>query len=672
MLQLSHYGSYNTAMVLLMTLFLAHIFLHISLPCVLLAVIGVAVTSCAYEDPSPYLGNLIQKSPRIKHLVSLILFATIGGLWFSSRLNNAVSSGILSNGRLSSLLPAQRTFEPLQLPKSGGHPINYLVQTSARHFEEVQSRQSTSLKSAVESYKRRYGISPPPNFDKWYDFASQKDVQLLDEFDAIHHAMLPFWAFEPLELRKRVKEAVGYELNAFIALSIRDGRAVRIDGGTLWQRNATLGMIKDFLRYLPDMDVAFNIHDEPRVVIPHDELSRMIEIAKDRLATMRSTAPLQNKFSQRPKDMNDGRRVPDAKETMFNEYPHQMTWVPSILSCSVDSPARDSFGYLGDNLTSYAAGELGFIYNQTAFSDICMSPSLRNSFGFFNRPNAFKLSHELVPVFSQSKISSYQDIIYPSPWYWSGMVPTDGADDWHMPAAVSYDEGRDFTWEVKRDLFWWRGSTTGGFSRDGGWRRQHRQIIVKNLSTYGKASILMNKGTSGDPDWQVTTVPKGDLDSLLDIHFSGVGQCDEGDCEAMLDFFEMAPGVDMQEAWLYKYLLDMDGNAFSGRFYAFLESTSLVFKMAVFREWQNEWLQPWLHYVPITLQGTEHLETLRYFAREDEGKALAPNIALQGRQWARKVLRPADMEAYLFRLLLEYGRVMDDNREHIGYSSWGP
>jgi hypothetical protein len=42
---------------------------------------------------------------------------------------------------------------------------------------------------------------------------------------------------------------------------------------------------------------------------------------------------------------------------------------------------------------------------------------------------------------------------------------------------------------------------------------------------------------------------------------------------------------------------------------------------------------------------------------------LAEEIAMAGRDWAEKHWRVVDMQAYVFRLLLEYGRVMDLARE---------
>lgn len=42
-------------------------------------------------------------------------------------------------------------------------------------------------------------------------------------------------------------------------------------------------------------------------------------------------------------------------------------------------------------------------------------------------------------------------------------------------------------------------------------------------------------------------------------------------------------------------------------------------------------------------------------------------IADQGRKWASRALRKEDMEIYFFRLLLEWGRLVDDRRDEIGF-----
>ncbi|CAG8981115.1 hypothetical protein HYALB_00013412 [Hymenoscyphus albidus] len=552
---------------------------------------------------------------------------------------------------------AQPKSEPPRVGDS--HPMWQLIKDNEMEFERKLAAQSKTLPEAVVEYKRRYGIPPPPNFDKWFAFAKEREVVLIDEFDMIHHSLTPFWGLKPQTIRRRTQEALGFG-NNLMGVLIRNGEVRKIgEGGAAdWQIEATQGMMKNFVKHLPAMDLAFNVHDEPRVVVPHDDLERLVKDAVDnQMPAANAVEKPRNSWSPRPKDLGDGSRFEDIKTTRFNVFAHQPTWTHSRMSCPANSPARISLEDepARDNYDSYALGELGFVYNATAFSDVCQSPSFGSTFGFFDRPNAYNIVHDLFPVFSQSKISSYNDILYPSPWYWAG--------------KVKYDDKSDRAWTAKEDKIWWRGSTTGGFSRDGGWRRQHRQHVVQKINANDQAKILTNSSPEGGQEnWQVKEVPRSDYSAIFDIFFSHVGQCDESDCNAQRQFFTIKDTARQTDAWKYKYLLDVDGNAFSGRFYAFLKSKSLVYKLAVFREWHEEWLKPWVHYIPLSLRGDEWVEAVRWFAGEATGKKEAERLALQGREWAAKVLRNEDLEVWFFRLLLEYGRLVDDNREIIGYT----
>ena len=535
--------------------------------------------------------------------------------------------------------PTPDVFKPLPPSTNSSHPIHQLITKAERDFEAIKKGQSQSLETAIKEYRRRYKIPPPPNFDKWYEFAKEKGVQMIDEYDSIYHALLPFWALEPSLIRQRAREALGFD-NVLLGLFIRDGRVISARGGDAWQQKSTVAMIDQFVKFLPDMDLPFNVHDEPRVIVPHDELSRLVAIALGQTmpAAFQTQMPV-NRFSPRPADMDDGIRVNEVKTTRFNRFAHQATWTNSRLSCSPDSPSRALDEKFEDDSAAYSFAELGFVSNKTAFSDICLSPSLRDRFGFFNRPNAFNIVHELFPVFSQSKISSYQDILYPSPWYWSN--------------KVAYQAGQDREWEKKQEKMYWRGSTTGGFSRDGGWRRQHRQLIVGKINALDTAKVYDDQNGSGHVEWKVKEVPRPDYKDLFDVKFSHVGQCDPGDCDAQREFFDVVKTAKQHEAWGYKHLLDMDGNAFSGRFYAFLQSKSLIYKMSLFREWHEEWLRPWVHYIPLSMKGDEYLELVRYFKDEETGQVQAPRIANWGREWAAQALRNDDLEVWLFRLLIE-------------------
>ncbi|KAI6710772.1 hypothetical protein JHW43_006700 [Diplocarpon mali] len=588
------------------------------------------------------------RSRQLLMLVAVVVFTgcTIFYLHTPSQLPGSEYTSADSNSRGSPISPstaapgtAALTEEPPRLGNE--HPIWQLVRSAEQEFEKVITGQSKTLEEAVTEYRRRYGIPPPPHFDKWYEFAKARNVQLIDDYDSIYHSLTPFWGLKPKTIRARAQEALGYDPNNLIGVLIRNGKIKKLEGGAAWHMEALKGMLQSFQKWLPDMDLCFNIHDEPRVMLQHDDLSRLVQSAKEvKMPAANAVAKHRNAFSKAPSDLSDGSRFEDVKTTRFNVFAHQATWTHSKMSCPPGSPARNlDDGPVEDNINSYAIGELGFVYNKTAFSDICQSPSLSETYGFFDRPNAFNLVTDLFPVFSASKPSSYSDMVYPSPWYWDG--------------KVTYNDTVDFDWAAKEDKIYWRGSTTGGFSRNGGWRRQHRQNIVKKINAVDQAKILTNRGENGVEDWQVKQVPRTNFKELFDIHFSHIGQCDPGDCEAQKMFFDIKDQAEQEDAWKYKYLLDIDGNAFSGRFYAFLKSRSLVYKIAVFREWHEEWLKPWVHYIPLSLRGDEWIEAVRWFAGESSGKKEAERIAMQGREWSNKVLRNEDLEVYFFRLLLE-------------------
>ncbi|KAH8422708.1 putative capsule-associated protein CAP1 [Aspergillus melleus] len=605
---------------------------------------------------------------RLQRLVALLVIAVLACLSVVLLRGHGSSYSLSTSPLPPPYSPPPHSSAPLSSPpgptrhfESHGpdipeteHPMSGLISNADQQFDQLRSRQSKTLNEAVIEYRRRYGMNPPPHFDKWFQFAKARGVQLIDEYDTIYHSLLPFWALEPRKIRERAHEALGFD-NSMLGVLIRDGKVTLVEGGTeeqKWQRDATAGMMKSFVKHLPDMDLVFNAHDEPRVILPSEDLQRLVSIAKDHAipSAFQNQKPV-NAWSAKPAELNKGDRIDEVRTTRFNRFAHQPTWTSSRASCPVDSPARSLDENAPDVVDAYALGELGYIYNTTAFSDVCTSPSLRNKFGFLERANAFDVVRDLFPVFSQSKISSFQDILYPSPWYWANNVP--------------YIEARDMDWEEKQNQLYWRGSTTGGFSRGGGWRRHHRQLFVGHINALNKAKVL-RKNEAGR--WESNEVDRNAYRDLFDVAFTSIGQCDSVDCAAQREYFRLAEPAEQQDAWAYKYLVDIDGNAFSGRYYAFLQSKSLVCKVSVFREWHDEWVKPWVHYVPLGLTGDEYLETMRYFTAEEEGKTAAPRIAQQSRDWAQSALRNEDMEVWLFRLLLEYGRLVDDNRENLGFA----
>lgn len=65
-------------------------------------------------------------------------------------------------------------------------------------------------------------------------------------------------------------------------------------------------------------------------------------------------------------------------------------------------------------------------------------------------------------------------------------------------------------------------------------------------------------------------------------------------------------GVNLGDHWKHKYIVDLDGMGYSGRFFSFMESDSVVLKHTVYREFYSDWIQPWYvitymdHFTPQT------------------------------------------------------------------------
>ena len=520
------------------------------------------------------------------------------------------------------------------------HPVVQLVRDASIEFNQTVERQSTSLEEAVTEYRRRYGMPPPPHFDKWYEFAKERNATMIDEYDTIHHSILPFWGLAPSIIRSRVTEDLGFDTHT-MGVSIRNGIPFHL-GNSMgpWQIDATMESLSLFAQWLPDMYLEFNIHDEPRVNVLHEDLSRMVAKGLEAQARLNGQSVLYDVLL--PSEYEDP--IPEVATDRFINIEKQETWLYSRLSCPPDSPVKDINGNATDNSTSYAMGPLGFVFNQTAATDFCLSPSLRRRIGLFDRPNAFKLTNELVPMFSMSHPSSFQDIAVPSPYYYEKIT--------------DFDENTAVPWDLKKGQLYWRGGSSGGISHGGSWRNYQRQFVVSKLMHNESPRYVLDQNQDSacylgrEEAWKVRKANHTELDGYFNTFFTGIDDCEE-DCYEENMYFEVVDREEQSEAWKHKYLLDMDGHAYSGRFYAFLRSASVPFKLTMFREWHDNVLKPWVHYVPINKEANEIPELIRFFEKDPVGQDIARSIGMEGQAWAAKALRNDDMDVYFFRLLLE-------------------
>jgi len=147
---------------------------------------------------------------------------------------------------------------------AGGHPIESLIRRAEKEFDDKIATASTSVAEAAKAYRERRGRHPPPDFDRWFAFAQEKNAIIVEDFwDQIYHDLEPFWALPPKRIRK---DAWDYEMR----IEVRNGKAS--SGSDWFWTKIWLKLLHTIEDKLPDMDLALNAMDEPRLVVPWEEI----------------------------------------------------------------------------------------------------------------------------------------------------------------------------------------------------------------------------------------------------------------------------------------------------------------------------------------------------------------------------------------------------------------
>jgi hypothetical protein len=103
------------------------------------------------------------------------------------------------------------------------------------------------------------------------------------------------------------------------------------------------------------------------------------------------------------------------------------------------------------------------------------------------------------------------------------------------------------------------------------------------------------------------------------------------------------------------YGVTQDGNTYSGRFLAFLFSGSLVFKATIFSEIHNDWLVPYVHYIPVEMDLSDLDAKVKWAMEHD---AEAKRIATNAQRFAEQRLTRSQLNCYTYLLFLEFGRLV--------------
>lgn len=544
------------------------------------------------------------------------------------------------------------------------HPIDHLVNAANEQWRILLGRETKSLPNAAVQYRRSRGRHPPPGFAEWYAFAKDKDALIIEElFDQIYHDLSPYWGTEPQELRR---QASGFEPR----IIVRNQTVLPMGGTPAGWMGQWLGLLRTVEQYLPDLDMPLNGMDEPRVIVPWEDLAQHVE--KDH-SGRRILDPRQvlSEYMALPDPAKD---EPEPYGIKFTNGDGKPYWYLARVACPPDSPSRNSdianmdFANPPPELYNYIRlSQDGYIKNWTLAKDPCIRPEFQALHGSFVAPTSISTTHQLFPLFGGSKLPINNGILIPPAVYWG--------DDKLFTGGGNHGG----EWVDKQDVFFWRGLASGGRNTKETWTRFQRHRLMSMLNATSVATALSSSEHSFVnfrlPDFEyyhLESGRSGELSTLLadhaDARATGLA-CSPPDtnphCPYTDPFFEITPMVPMTSNYENKYLPDIDGNSFSGRYRAFLLSTSLPIKSTIYNEWHDSRLIPWAHFIPMDTTFMDFYGIMDYLLAHD---ATAKAVAMNGKRWAEAVLRKEDMEVYMYRLLLEYARICDDRREFLGYA----
>lgn len=312
----------------------------------------------------------------------------------------------------------------------------------------------------------------------------------------------------------------------------------------------------------------------------------------------------------------------------------------------------------------------GYVQNYTLSTDICHQPDLQGLEGSLIAPLSTSATKVLFPMFGGSKMGVNNEILLPAPMYWNEEERFTGGDD------------HGISWSEKEDKVIWRGVATGGRNREENWRgfQRHRFVAMNNGTKVSRVESELEAPENfvlPANEYHLKAQQDGKLGEWIDtwantsfIDLMCYPKQEHGQCNYTGQHFHTTEGLKMAHQFDSKYVPDIDGNSFSGRYLGFLRSTSLPIKATIWREWHDSRLVAWKHFVPMDSRYGDFYGIMEYFlgyeGRNGHDRA-AEKIASEGKEWAEQVLRKEDMQIYVLRLLLEYARILDDRRESLGY-----
>ncbi|SNX86932.1 probable capsule-associated protein-like protein [Melanopsichium pennsylvanicum] len=534
--------------------------------------------------------------------------------WWASHVSGEGSSASKSSTAFDPNLADAQCPSILQ---GGADAVACHVQLAQRKFETMINSQSQTYDKAVARYVEQYHRQPPPGFADWFKFAKENNAAIIDDYGQLEQDLAPLRKIPSHVLRQRIKNARKTNMWLLHQWEFVNGTVTTTAPGN-WENVATFREIMSpFLHKLPDFTVLHSWDDSHRVCGPKDGIEDVNDMGVVQIGTT---------------------GIPDSKDHLTYGCPRSTATKSLVTS---DRPSIDICTHAEDWKTRH---------------------------GIFHTHNG--CFNSTVPVLSLAKVSSFQDITTASWCYGSEGYRLFGNKKDKLP------------YSQKKPHLYWRGSNTGSLPEKKYAYFGHRQRLVmlghqmrtKAAELAARANTSSAAITITEQDYKRFELPnmptfftQSQLSALsrlnrdsIDMNFVNLHNCEQEStfCKEWKDKIPLAQRQDSSVAFQNKFLMDLDGNSMSCRFYRLLDSNSLVFKQTIYAEWHDDRIIPWLHYIPVSRNMEELPILVDFFANHRRGHELGQMIADASRDWAATALRKIDLSIYTYRQMIELANII--------------
>lgn len=419
------------------------------------------------------------------------------------------------------------------------HPIEHLMKVNKERWDKLLARQSKTLEDAVREYKRRYKRLPPKGFDKWWEYAQENEVKIVDDYDQINHDIEPFYALSPEVFNARVKalESAEFTYHLQVGPNVPTSRTgLRSDATRAKQFQV---LVEPLANLLPtDINIHVSDHDLGSWIVGADQR----DVALSRV---------HNALKEDGTGLNRVRHLSGSELKRF-ENKNRQEMKGWFSACPEDSPARGKDRAMQNRLRDLDGlpplpdpAVPAFVQDVRPGMDWCQVPGVKKLHG--------TMSHDVTkdsvlrPIFVLSKHHRNNEFLFPAMEAYENFTSAD-AQKKHLP------------WNQKTiNKLFWRGSSTGdSYSKrksDPGydWRKSHRpRLHLMMQQEEGDTEIWVKRGREWEPEvWSVAKLNA----EYMDVGLAGKPhQCNEADgtCAEMAAEIKFKDKVNPEDAARYK------------------------------------------------------------------------------------------------------------------------